>query len=199
LKGPEQVFRVSLRKPAANFGVAITGGNGLIQPRIVRAGDENQLLGEVALPLNSNPYLPGFQTPIPVAGAALPLAGSYDIVFDSATASGAGPFTFRFWIGDTTPPRLRLLSARGGLLRISARDSGSGIDPRTLRLTVDGQAHEAGYDGRRQVVIASIGELRRGAHRLNVSVSDHQESKNMENVARILPNTGHLRVAFVAR
>ncbi len=141
----------------------------------------------------------GFQFPIPVAGAALPSAGDYDIVFDSAAVSGAGTFTFRFWIGDTTPPRLRLLSARGGLLRISAREAGSGIDTNTLRVAVDGEGRQARYDARRQLIIASVRGLRRGRHRLAVSVSDHQESKNMENVRRILPNTGRLRAAFLVR
>ena len=199
LLGPEQVFRVSLSKPAANFGVAITGGNGVVQPRVVRAGDENRLLGEIALPYNANPYLPGFGVAMPIAGAALPGAGTYDIVFDSPTDSGAGPFTFRFWIGDTTPPRLRLVSARGGTLRISARDSGSGIDPLMIRLTVDGRRRTAQFDAGRGLVTASIRGLRRGRHALKLSVSDYQESKNMENVRRILPNTRRLSTEFVIR
>jgi len=58
----------------------VTGGSGNVQPRVVRAGDENKLLGELALPYNANPYLPGFGVPTPVAGAALPTAGDYDIV-----------------------------------------------------------------------------------------------------------------------
>ncbi len=199
LLGPEQVFRVVLSKPAANFGVAIPGGNNLVQPRVVRAGDENRLLGEVALPYNANPYLPAFGVAMPVAGAALPGAGSYDIVFDSPTQSGAGPFTFRFWISDTTPPRLRLVSARGGTLRISARDSGSGIDPLTIRLSVDGRRRSANFDPTRGLVTASIRGLRRGRHALKLSVSDYQESKNMENVRRILPNTRRLSTAFILR
>ena len=128
LSGPEQVFRVSLRKRVANFGVAVTGGRLDVQPRVVRAGDENRLLGTVALPYNANPYTTSFGRPMPVVGAALPAPGDYDIVFDTLSASRAGPFTFRFWIGDTTPPRLRFLSARGGVVRVSARDTEPGID-----------------------------------------------------------------------
>ena len=199
LLGPEQVFRVSLRKPVANFGAAVIGGSSLVQPRVVRAGDENRLLGELALPYNANPYLPGYGVPTRVAGAALPGAGDYDIVFDSPTASGAGPFTFRFWIGDTTPPSVRLVSSRGGLLRISARDTGSGIDPSRTRLFVDGRRHSARFDAGRGLVLASISKLRRGRHTLQVLVSDYQESKNMENVHRILPNTRRLKTAFVVR
>ncbi len=199
LLGPEQVFRVSLRKPVDNFGAAVIGGSSLVQPRVVRAGDENRLLGELALPYNANPYLPGYGVPTRVAGAALPGAGDYDIVFDSPTASGAGPFTFRFWIGDTTPPSVRLVSARGGLLRISARDTGSGIDPSRTRLFVDGRRHSARFDAGRGLVLASIRKLRRGRHTLQVLVSDYQESKNMENVHRILPNTRRLKTTFVVR
>ena len=199
LLGPEQVFRVSIRKPVDNFGAAVIGGSSLVQPRVVRAGDENRLLGELALPYNANPYLPGYGVPTRVAGAALPGAGDYDIVFDSPTVSGAGPFTFRFWIGDTTPPSVRLVSSRGGLLRISARDTGSGIDPSATRLFVDGRRRSARFDASRGLVLASISKLRRGRHTLQVLVSDYQESKNMENVHRILPNTRRLKTAFVVR
>src|SRR4029453_10796122 len=62
LLGPEQVFRVSLSRPVANFGVAVTAGRRNIEPRVVRAGDENQLLGEIGLPFNANPYLPPYGT-----------------------------------------------------------------------------------------------------------------------------------------
>jgi subtilisin family serine protease len=199
LLGPEQVFRISLQRSVANFGVVVTGGSRGIQPRIVRAGDENQLLGELALPLRANPYLPGFQVPTPLAGAALPGPGDYDIVFDSETVPQAGAFTFRFWIGDTTPPRLRLVSARRGLLRISVRDKGSGVDPSTIVLRVDGRERDAHYDAAHGQVVATIRNLRRGRHRLRLRVSDYQESKNMENVRKILPNTARLSGAFRVR
>jgi hypothetical protein len=199
LLGPEQVFRVSLTRSAANFGVAVTGGSGNVEPRVVRAGDENRLLGELALPYNANPYLPGYGVPTPVAGAALPAPGDYDIVFDSTTPAGAGPFTFRFWIGDSTPPSAHLLSARAGLLRISVRDAGSGIDPTRTRLYVDGHQRAASYDASHGLLRASIRGLRRGRHTLQVRVSDYQESKNMENVRRILPNTRRLKTTFLVR
>jgi subtilisin family serine protease len=199
LAGPEQVYRVSLRRSVANFGVAITGGSRFVQPRVVRAGDENQLLGEVALPLRSNPYLPNLGLPTLVAGVVLPGPGDYDIVFDTERAADANRFTFRFWIGDTKPPRVRLLSARRGVLRISVRDRGSGVDPSTVRLTIDGRARRARYDSNRGEVTRSIRGLRPGRHRLTLRVSDHQESKNIENVRKILPNTARLRAAFVVR
>ena len=197
--GPEQVFRVSLTRPVANFGVAVTGGANTVQPRVVRAGDENQLTGEVGLPFNVNPYLPSFGIPKPIAGAALPGAGDYDVVFDSPLPSGAGAFTFRFWIGDSTPPHLKLLSTRGGRLRVLATDTGSGIDPQVVRLTVDGNRRLAKYDGPRRLITAPLGGLAGGRHRFRLLVSDYQESKNMENVRRILPNTSRLSGAFRLR
>jgi subtilisin family serine protease len=199
LPGPEHVFRVTLRRRVANFGVAVTGGRLDVQPRVVRAGDENRLLGEIALPYNANPYLSGFGRPVPVVGAALPAPGDYDIVFDTLGASRAGPFTFRFWIRDMTPPRLKLLSARGGVVRVLANDTGAGINPGSIRLFVDGRRHSARYDARRRAIVTTGRKVARGRHLLRLVVSDYQELKNMENVRRILPNTARLRATLVVR
>ena len=136
---------------------------------------------------------------MPVVGAALPGPGDYDIVFDTLSASSAGPFTFRFWIGDTTPPRLRFLSARGGVVRIFARDDGAGIDPSQIQLFVDGRLRSTRYDARRRLIVSTGRRLARGRHKLRLVVSDYQELKNMENVRRILPNTARLRTAFRVR
>ena len=198
LDGPEQVFRVSLRRQVANFGVVVTDGRD-VQPRVVRAGDENRLLGEIALPYVANPYLTAFGRPMPVVGAALPAPGDYDIVFDTLSASRAGPFTFRFWIGDTSPPRLKFLSARGGVVRVRAQDTGAGIDPGRIALFVDGRRRLARYDARRRLIRTSGARLARGRHRLRLVVSDYQELKNMENVRRILPNTARLSTTFFVR
>jgi hypothetical protein len=200
LLGPEQVFRVSITRPVANFGVAITGAaHSNIQPRVVRAGDENQLFGEIGLPFNANPYLPAYGTPMPIVGAVLPARGDYDVVFDSGTAAGAGAFTFRFWMNDTTPPRLKLISTRARRLRVRAVDAGAGIDPQFVRLSVDGQARSVRYVAGRREITASLKSLRRGRHSFTLRVSDYQEPKNMENVPKILPNTARLHAAFRIR
>ena len=197
LLGPEQVFRVSVTRTVANFGVAVIGGAHGIEPRVVRAGDENQLLGQIGLPLNANPYLPSYETPMPVAGGVLPGPGDYDVVFDSGTGAGAGAFTFRFWINDTTPPRLKLISTRGRQLRVRAVDTGAGIDPQFVSLSVDGYAYPVHYDASRREITAPLREkLRRGRHTFTLRVSDYQEPKNMENVPKILPNTSRLHAAF---
>jgi subtilisin family serine protease len=198
LRGPEQVFRLHLARPAANLGVALTSRSGGVEPRIVRPGDENRLLGSVALPFNANPYLAAYGNLLPVSGATRPAAGDYDVVFDSAGRAG-GRFTFRLWIGDTAAPRLRLRTRvvrHGSRLMVSAVDPGAGVNSRSLRATVDGVPHAARFDPRRQLVLVALRGVTTGRHRIVVTLSDYQESKNTENVARILPNTARLRAFF---
>ena len=204
LRGPEQVFRLRLRRPAANFGAAVlTRARGVrVEPRVVRAGDENRLMGPVGLPIVLNAYLPRYSHESLVAGAILPAAGRYDIVFDSRTRTGAGRFTFRFWVNDVRPPRLRLLTRsvqRYGFLRVAARDAGSGVDPASVVARIDGRPAPAAYDRRSGRVLVLVSGVPAGRHRLVVQVSDYQETKNVENVARILPNTATLRAAFRVR
>src|SRR5215210_1138414 len=200
LAGPEQVYRVRLRRPAVNFGVAIVWrAKGVrVEPRIVRAGDEDRLLGQTALPINLNPYLRQFRQPTPAAGAIRPTAGSYDVVFDGPSLRTAGAFRFRFWVNDTKPPRLQLVSRavrRGAPLRIRATDAGSGVDPRTLVARVDrSQVTAAVGTGLLRI---PTGRLSRGRHRLELQISDYQESRNMENATAILPNSAVLTTTFV--
>ena len=200
LDGPEQVYRVRLRRPAANLGVAVLSRS-RVQPRIVLAGDENRQAGPTALPLNTNPYLPTFLDPAPVSAVIRPAVGTYDIVFDSPTKAGAGRFRFRFWVDDTAPPRVRLLTPsvqRGGVLVASASDGGAGVDPRSIFVRIDaaGVRHASFAGGRIRI---PMGGLAAGRHRITLQVSDHQEAKNMENALRILPNTTVFTAAFTVR
>jgi subtilisin family serine protease len=207
LRGPEQVFHVQLAKPVANFGVAVLSqaGGTAVQPRVVAAGDENRLTGYAALPLDLNPYRASLYRPILAAGAIRPAAGSYDVVFDSVERRTAGRFTFRFWIGDTKPPTLSLRTrtvGAGERLRLTLHDASSGVDPGSIAATIDGRPVSSGYSRRRgEVVIPlrSAGRLSRGRHRLVVQASDYQESRNMEDVAPILPNTRRLETTFRIR
>jgi hypothetical protein len=204
LNGPEQVFRVRLPRNAANVGVAIvTRARGVrVEPRIVEAGDENRLAGVAALPFNLNPYLRGFGDPVPASGVLAPRAGLYDIVFDSGSAAGAGAFTFRLWIGDTAAPTVSFTSRtvpRGRPLVVRVRDGASGSDPSSLRVAVDGVELDRPPRLRDGVVRISTAGLRRGRHALRLQVSDYQESRNMENVGRILPNTRIVQTTFVVR
>ena len=202
LKGPEQVFRFTLARPVANFGVAITRrGSGVrVEPRVVSAGDENRLTGYAALPLYLNPYLAQFGEPVLVAGALRPLPGSYDIVFDSPTTAGAGTYAFRFWIDDTRPPSARLVRARvkrGAPVLVRVSDTGSGVDPGTAVATVDGKALPTSLkDG---VLRVTTRDILPGTHKLRLQISDYQESRNTENVPPILPNTRVMNATIVIR
>ncbi len=200
LAGPESVYRVRITRLVANFGVVVTqrAAGSRVEPRVVSDLDENRLTGYAGLPFAANPYLASFFDPVPVAGALSPAPGEYAIVFDSASRAGA--FTFRFWINDVAPPSAHLVSRsvrRGRDAFFAVSDAGSGVDPESVLLTIDGRSARAVY--RRGVVRVPTTGLAPGEHRLRLQVSDYQETKNTENVARILPNTRTLTTTVMIR
>jgi subtilisin family serine protease len=202
LNGPERVYRFRLNKRVANFGVVITsrGRGSRVEPRVLAGLDENRLTGYAGLPTNHNPYDDRFRTSVLAAGALSPTAGEYAIVFDSAGRAGAGRFTFRFWVHDVEAPRLRVRTRvvrAGRPLLVGATDAGAGVDPESMVVSVDGQSVAARY--RNGVVRIQTGGFAAGVHRIRVRVSDYQETKNTENVARILPNTRVLTGTFTIR
>jgi subtilisin family serine protease len=201
LGGPEQVFRFVLKQPVANIGFAVlTRASGVdVEPRLVRDGDENRLVGYTGLPTDLNPYS-NYGGDEPVVGAVLPAPGVYDVVFDTRTGARPGKFTFRFWVGDTTPPSVRLATRavkRGKPVRVVIADSGSGVDPSSLAVRIDGHLAARRFSGG----VLSIGSsgMPRGRHTIRVTVSDYQETKNMEDVGPILPNTRTFSAAFTVR
>jgi subtilisin family serine protease len=202
LSGPEQVFRFTVKKPAANLGVVVlTYARGVsVTPRVVQAGDENRLTGFTALPVNDNPYQQ-FGALEPVVGAIAPLPGAYDLVFDTPSGAKPGKFTFRVWLNDLTPPTVRLLTRsvrRGSPIRVAITDAGSGVDPRSLLLNVD-TSTPSSYRFKQGVLTIPTTSLSSGTHRLALVVSDYEEAKNMENVGPILPNTRGLSATVTVR
>jgi Subtilase family len=202
LAGPELVYRFAVRRRIANFGVVITsrGPGSRVEPRIVAGTDENRLTGYAGLPVHHNPYLDGFRSGVLAAAALSPRRGQYAIVFDSGTRTGAGRFTFRVWVNDLKPPVLKVRArsiALGSPLLVAATDAGSGIYPQSIRASVDGR--EVGASYRRGVIRVDTSDLSAGTHRLRLQVSDYQETKNTENVTRILPNTRVLTATFTVR
>jgi subtilisin family serine protease len=202
LPGPERVYRVTLGRPAVNLGVVVTSRAKAVrvEPRIVLAGDERRLTGYAALPLNLNPYLRTFGDPVLAAGAIMPAAGRYDVVFDSPSAALSGRFSFRFWVNDTTPPVVVLKTSRvaaGRPVLAAVSDRGSGVDRASVVARVDGRERRIRFAAG-TVQIPTNG-LRRGRHALRLQVSDYQETRNMENVGGILPNTRILQTTFVVR
>ena len=201
LGGPEQVFRFTLRRTVANFGAVVTShAPGVtVSPRLVFGADENRLVGYTGLPATLNPYQ-GLSVASPVVGAVLPATGTYELVFDTPTGAKPGPFTFRFWVNDTTPPTVRLLDrsvVRGRPIRFRVGDAGSGVDPRSLKVSRAGAAVPFTY-ANGTLTIQSV-TLPRGTIRLTVTASDYQETKNMEDVGPVLPNTRVLTAAVVVR
>jgi hypothetical protein len=77
---------------------------------------------------------------------------------------------------------------------VATSDRGSGVAGATLVVTVDGADRGARYRAG-QIQIPTQG-LRAGRHELRVQISDFQETRNMENVGKILPNTRILTTAF---
>ena len=211
LPGPEQVFRVRISGRPANFGVVVlTKAKGVdAYPRVVLAGDENRLTGMAGLPIDLNPYRNQFGAAVPVVGALRPLPGFYDIVFDTASERRSGPFTFRYWVNDVTPPAVRLLtptitvtsvtSGPAATLELLITDAGSGVDPAAVTVIVDANQADVTYDTTTGKATVKLPPLGAGPHKLSVTVADFQETKNMESVVGVLPNTTTLETTFTAR
>jgi hypothetical protein len=201
LGGPEQVFRFKLRRQVANFGVVIVHrAPGIkVSPRLVAGNDENRVVGYTGIPASLNPYQ-GFDQAEPVVGAVLPDPGSYEFVFDTPTRARPGAFTFRLWVDDRSPPSIRLLDHKatvGRPISVAVRDSGSGVDPRSLHAKVGGKPVRLRYaDG---VLLLRTSGLPAGKRAVTVTASDYQETKNMEDVGPVLPNTRVLHATVTLR
>jgi hypothetical protein len=188
-QGPERAYRIRLSGTVANAGVVVLKGNAY--PHITFDGAEDHLAGYTALPIDLNPYRASYGQDRRIAGVVLPAAGFYDVVFD--TVSRGGPFTFRYWVNDVKPPTLRLRSTRSGIV-VAATDAGAGVDPSSITATLDGARARATFS-RGTIRIAAT----KGRHTLILRVADYQETKNMEDVPAILPNTATLRTTLRVR
>ena len=191
LGGPEQVFQFTLRRRVANFGVVILGhARGVrVSPRLVTDDDENRVVGYSGIPVSLDPYQ-GFDRAEPVVGAVLPEPGSFQFVFDTPTGAKPGAFSFRFWVDDTKSPSIRILGWKhmlGRPLRVAVRDSGSGVDPRSLHATLGGRSVRLRYAG--GVLLLRTKGLHPGRQPVVIKAADYQETKNMEDVGPVLPNT----------
>jgi hypothetical protein len=188
--GPERVYRIHLPSGRANAGVVVLSGP--VVPHVTLAGSEDRLAGYTGLPLDLNPYRKSYGTRRRVAAVVLPARGTYDVVLDSPGRS-AGRFTFRYWVDDVVPPRLRVQAGRGSIV-VSATDAGSGVDSASITATVDGKPAAVRYAGGRITIRAA-----KGRHRLLLTAADYQETKNTEDVAKILPNTATQRATVRVR
>jgi hypothetical protein len=184
----------------ANFGVAIVHGGSSVSPRLVRNDDENQLDGYTGLPATLNPY-GSFGYEAPVVGAVLPTPGIYDFVFDTRSGAQPGAFRFRFWINDTTPPAISLLTHKvtaGKRIRVALRDPGAGVDRRSISVSL-GSRSPVHFSYAHGILSIPTSGTHAGRVQLTVHAADYQELKNMEDVGPVLPNTRvfHARVTIV--
>jgi hypothetical protein len=153
-----------------------------------------------ALPLNEDPYQDSFGTPEPVSAVIAPSSKTYDVVFDTRSRATAGAFTFRLWINDTAPPALKLftpVASGSATVAVAAKDAGSGVDPSSIVARVDGTRRPARLAG--NVIVVSVSGASAGRHTLDLTVSDYQETKNMETYGGVLPNTRVYRASFTVR
>ena len=175
--GPRSSTASTSRSPSRTSASSVLSGHAV--PHVVFAGDENHLVGFTGLPTSLNPYLESFGEARPVAGAVLPAPGNYEIVFDTRSASRAGPFTFRYWVNDTKPPSLRVaLDAPAARSRSrSPTPARASIRSRSGPRSTAAASPSATPTGK-LVLRAAPGH----AHLVIVTASDYQELKNMEDV-----------------
>jgi hypothetical protein len=69
-----------------------------------------------------------------------------------------------------------------------------GVDSASIAATLDGRSVKSRYASGRVTIPAA-----RGRHRLVLQVSDYQETKNMEDVPKIRPNTANLDTVLSVR
>ena len=108
-------------------------------------------------------------------------------------AASRAAFTFRFWVerhdaaGRPAAHAHRL--ARRSAIRLAVTDAGSGVDPALadrVRSTASAARFAFAHGVHRRCGRTASPP---GSHRLAVTASDYQETKNMEDVGPILPNT----------
>jgi hypothetical protein len=92
------------------------------------------------------------------------------------------------------PPTVKLRGYARGIVTLAVTDAGASVDTSALRAFVDGDGSVVTLRNGRALVKA--GALSAGKHTIRLLVSDYQETKNMEDVLRILPNTRDYRASF---
>jgi len=125
----------------------------------------------------------------------------YDFVFDTPASARPGTFKFRFWIDDTTPPTITLLTrtvTAGKPIRLAVRDLGAGVDRGSMSVSLGGDpAHFSYAHGTLSIRTSKALAGRRVS--IVVSAADYQELKNMEDVGPVLPNTRILHAFVTSR
>src|SRR5207249_2464963 len=98
------------------------------------------------------------------------------------------------WINDVTPPTVKLLGYANRVVRLAVSDTGSGVAASVLEAYVDND--QANVTFKKGIASVQTGGLAPGKHDLEFFAVDFQETKNMEDVSGILPNTRDFTATF---
>ena len=193
--GREQLWSFTVPAGARNAGVVAEGA---VVPQILLARDENRLAGEPALPSNGNPYLETYGQFERVSGLLVPGPGRYFVIVETRPGHTPGPYRLRLWVNDRTPPAISSITRHvtDGTLRFRVTDRGSGVSIPDVVVRIDGTQEDVSVsaDGHASVRVTGLDA---GRHRIDISASDLQETKNSENASALaLPNTRRVHVAF---
>jgi hypothetical protein len=147
-----------------------------------------------------NPYLETYGRFERVSGLLVPTPGRYFVVVETRPGHKPGPYRLRLWVDDRTPPAISAITSHmaggTGTLRFHVADSGSGISPSDVVVSVDGTQETVTVSPSGDARVA-VSDLHAGRHRLTITASDLQETKNSENAAALaLPNTRARHVTF---
>ena len=213
--GAEQLYRIRIDEPAANFGAAVIASSpgSLVHPWVLGSRDENDVQGYAGTPVNVNNLTIDYPLDIGAAGTVFPRTKAYYVAVDSGRdpftgRSLGGEYLLRAWINDLEPPAIGLVTARvaAGRSTIALRvlDGGAGVDPYSLvigygRVLVGAAAYDAASGIALFPLPRQAPALRAGRRNLAASAADFQEAKNVDSVGdELLPNTafaaGPLRV-----
>jgi subtilisin family serine protease len=198
--GAEHVYSFDLKKNAVNFGVTVTAqsANSIIDPWVLGAKDENDVLGYAGTPVNVNGLTYDSKVDSETAGVAYPKAGRYYVVVDSGSdiftgKSLPGSYVLHYWVDDLEPPAVSLLTTTVGSGRPTiaalAKDAKSGVDPLSLVLNYPSTSGNiligaAAYDAASGIALFPIPSgappITAGLKKkIALNASDNQETKNV--------------------
>ena len=189
--GPERVYHVAISGRPANFGVVVLSGRAV--PHVVFDGSEDRLAGYTGLPFDLNPYRKSYGERLSVAGVDVPADGGVRHRLRHALRGAGGAVHVpllgeRHEAADTARERQPRAHRRArDRCRLGRRP---GVHHRDRGRP---QRHARGPASALTVTAA------KGRHTIVVHASDYQETKNMENVPPILPNTATLRATVTVR
>jgi hypothetical protein len=81
-------------------------------------------------------------------------------------------------------------------VRLNVTDAGSGVDPESIQAFIDGSGSQSDVTFGNGIASVRTGSLGPGKHTVKMVVADYQETKNMEDVGPILPNTRNFTASF---